>query len=143
MSESVKNKPAIGMYWSLASIILGVASMISYYVLSMDGENSPAIVYVLAAAAVVIQAVVLVLNRTPKGAASYNLSSLLSAILIAFALEQMMLGRVEWLGGVAAHNANFAPIGMSFYLTVALFILAILVSVVAAFLRQQKVESAA
>ena len=89
MRESVKTRPAAGMYWALASLVLCVASAISYYVLSLDGVNSPTIVYLLAIAAAVMQGVILAVNHTPKGAASYNCSSLLTTVLSAFALEQL------------------------------------------------------
>lgn len=70
MRESVKTRPAAGMYWALASLVLCVASAISYYVLSLDGVNSPTIVYLLAIAAAVMQGVILAVNHTPKGAAA-------------------------------------------------------------------------
>ena len=94
---------AIGTWVSLLSIFLSAAAMISYYVLSLDGEKSPSVVYLLTAASIVVQLLVMYLCRTGIGK-DYNTSSLVAAILTAFALEQMMLGRVEWLGGLAAHN---------------------------------------
>ena len=69
MSESVKIRPAAGMYWALASLVLCVVSAISYYVLSLDGVNSPAFVYLLVIAAAVMQGVIIAVNNTPKGAA--------------------------------------------------------------------------
>lgn len=139
MRESVKTHPAAGMYWALASLVLCVASAISYYVLSLDGVNSPTIVYLLAIAAAVMQGVILAVNHTPKGAASYNCSSLLTTVLSAFALEQMLVGRLEWLGGLAAHNASLVQMHTSFFVTIVLFVAAIVTSVVAAFCKQQNV----
>ena len=133
MSESVKIRPAAGMYWALASLVLCVASAISYYVLSLDGVNSPSI------AAAVMQGVILAVNRTEKGAALYNCSSLLATVLSAFALEQMLVGRLEWLGGLAAHNASLVQMHTSFFVTIILFVAAIVTSVVAAFCKQQNV----
>lgn len=131
------SKNTLGSYLALLFVVLGIASMISYYVLSQDGEKSPSIVYGLTVAAIVIQCAVFVLNRTKVGKV-YNTSSLLAAALSAYALEQMMMGRIEWLGGLAAHNASLAPMHQSFIVTVVLFVVTILVSVVAAFFRQVK-----
>lgn len=139
MSESVKIRPAAGMYWALASLVLCVASAISYYVLSLDGVNSPSIVYLLVIAAAVMQGIILAVNRTEKGAALYNCSSLLATVLCAFALEQMLVGRLEWLGGLAAHNASLVQMHTSFFVTIILFVAAIVTSVVAAFCKQQNV----
>ena len=139
MSESIKTRPAAGMYWALASLVLCVASAISYYVLSMDGVNSPTVVYLLVLAAAVMQGIIMAVNRTPKGATLYNCSSLLTTVLSAFALEQMLVGRLEWLGGLAAHNASLAQMHTSFFVTIVLFAAAILTSVIAAFCKQQNV----
>lgn len=140
MAEAVKTKSrtAGGMIWSILSIVLCVASAIAYYVLSTDGENSPSVVYVYTIAAAVLQLVVVFVNRTDKGAAAYNCSSILAPCLVTLGLEQLLVGRIQWLGGVAAHNANFAPIGASFYVTIVLYVLAIVTSIVAAFLAQKK-----
>ena len=128
---------AAGTWVALLSIFLSAAAMISYYVLSMDGEKSPSVVYLLAALAIAAQLLVMFLCRTGAGK-KYNTSSLIAAILTAFALEQMLLGRVEWLGGLAAHNASLAAMHMAFPVTVALFGAAVVTSVAAAFMTQIK-----
>lgn len=139
MSESIKTRPAAGMYWALASLVLCIASAISYYVLSKDGVNSPVVVYFLVAAAALMQGVLIAINHTTKGAKLYNCSSLLTTVLSALALEQMLIGRLEWLGGLAAHNASLAQMHTAFFVTIVLFAAAILTSVIAAFCKQQNV----
>lgn len=135
-----KSRTKVGAIWSLISIVLCIASAISYYVLSTDGENSPTVVYVYTIIAAALQLVVLLVNRTDKGAAMYNCSSILAPFFVTLGLEQLLIGRIQWLGGVAAHNANFAPIGTSFYVTIVLYVLAIVTSIIAAFLAQKSEE---
>lgn len=125
-------------WFSVLGMVVSVAAMISYYILSGDGEKSPAIVYTLTCAAIAVQFLVLLFTHTKKGEAAYNHSSILAAILAAFALEQMMLGRLEWLGGLAAHNASLASMHTSFYMTIALYAAAILFFIIAAFGSQVK-----
>ena len=76
-------------------------------------------------------------NRTRAGR-RYNTASLAAAVLTALALEQMLLGRVEWLGGLAAHNASLAPMHTAFPVTVTLYGAAVVMCVAAAFCKQVK-----
>lgn len=119
--------------FAVLAMLVSAAAMVSYYILSGDGEKSPAIVYTLTCAAIGVQLAVLLLTHTEAGVKRYNHSSILSAILTAFALEQMMLGRLEWLGGLAAHNASLASMHTSFYVTIVLYVISVLLSVIAAF----------
>ena len=128
---------AIGTWIALLSVLLCAAGMISYYVLSQDGEKSPAAVYLLTALAIAAQAAVMFFNRTKAGRL-YNTASLAAAVLTALALEQMLLGRVEWLGGLAAHNASLAPMHTAFPVTVTLYGAAVVMCVAAAFCKQVK-----
>lgn len=128
---------AVGTWIALLSVLLCAAGMVSYYVLSQDGEKSPAVVYLLTALAIAAQAAVMLFNRTKAGR-SYNTASLAAAILTALALERMMLGRVEWLGGLAAHNASLAPMHTAFPVTVVLYGAAVVVGIAAAFCKQVK-----
>lgn len=132
--KSLKNSRA-GSWFAICSIILAIASMVSYFVLSMDGEKSPSIVYVITALAVVAQIAVFLFCRTKPGK-NYNTASLLAAVFSAYALEQMLLGRLEWLGGLAAHNASLAPMHMSFMVTIVLYVLTILTAIIATFCKQ-------
>lgn len=132
-----KKENAIGTWITLLSVLLCAAGMVSYYVLSQDGENSPAVVYLLTALAIVAQTAVMFFNRTKAGQ-FYNTASLAAAILTVLALEQMMLGRVEWLGGLAAHNASLAPMHTAFPVTVVLCGAAVVMCVAAAFCKQVK-----
>ena len=131
------SKNALGSYLALIFVVLSIASMISYFILSKDGEKSPAIVYIMTILAIVAQCAVFVFNRTETGKV-YNTSSLIAAALSAYALEQLMMGRIEWLGGLAAHNASLAPMHPSFMVTVVLFVVTILVAIAAAFCKQVK-----
>ena len=128
---------AIGTWIALLSVLLCAAGMVSYYVLSQDGEMSPAVVYLLTALAVAAQTAVMFFNRTRAGK-FYNTASLTAAVLTALALEQMILGRIEWLGGLAAHNASLAPMHTAFPVTVALYGAAVVVCIAAAFCKQVK-----
>lgn len=128
---------AVGTWIALLSVLLCAGGMISYYVLSRDGEKSPAVVYLLTALAIAAQAAVMFFNRTKAGR-FYNTASLAAAVLTALALEQLMLGRVEWLGGLAAHNASLAPMHTAFPVTVVLYGAAVVMCVAAAFCRQVK-----
>lgn len=126
-------KSGNAVWFSVLAMAASVVAMVSYYILSGDGEKSPSIVYTLTCAAIAVQLLVLLLTHTKKGAAVYNHSSILAAVLAAFALEQMMLGRLEWLGGLAAHNASLASMHTSFYVTIILYVVAILFFIIAAF----------
>ena len=128
---------ALGTWIALLSVLLCAAGMVSYYVLSQDGEKSPTVVYLLSALAIATQAAVMFFNRTRAGR-FYNTASLAAAVLTALALEQMLLGRVEWLGGLAAHNASLAPMHTAFPVTVALYGAAVVMCVAAAFCKQIK-----
>jgi len=128
---------ALGTWISLLSVLLCAAGMVSYFVLSQDGEMSPAVVYLLTALAVAAQTAVMFFNRTRAGK-FYNTASLTAAVLTALALEQMILGRIEWLGGLAAHNASLAPMHTAFPVTVALYGAAVVVCIAAAFCKQVK-----
>ena len=128
---------ALGTWITLLSVLLCAAGMVSYFVLSQDGERSPAVVYVLTAQAVAAQTAVRFFNRTRAGK-FYNTASLTAAVLTALALEQMILGRIEWLGGLAAHNASLAPMHTAFPVTVALYGAAVVVCIAAAFCKQVK-----
>ncbi len=131
-------KQAGGFYVSALSVILAVASMISYAVLATDGEKTPFMVYVLTVAAVVITIVVLAWNQTQPGRKYYNTSSFFAALLYAVSLVVFFMGRMEWIGGLAAHNANFAPMHMSFYVTVALYVVTMLLSIIGSFMKVVK-----
>jgi len=139
MSDMLK-KQAVGFYFSVAAILLAVASMISYGVLSQDGEKTPTSVYLLACAAIVIQIVVIIFNNTGTGKKFYNTSSFLAAVLYSFCLVQLFTGRLEWLGGLAAHNANFAPLHLSFFVTIILFAVTMCAGIVACFCKQLRDE---
>jgi len=128
---------ALGTWITLLSVLLCAAGMVSYFVLSQDGEMSPAVVYLLTALAVAAQTAVMFFNRTRAGK-FYNTASLTAAVLTALALEQMILGRIEWLGGLAAHNASLAPMHTAFPVTVALYGAAVVVCIAAAFCKQVK-----
>lgn len=128
---------AAGTWIALLSVLLCAGGMISYYVLSQDGEKSPAVVYLLTALAIAAQVAVMFFNRTKAGR-FYNTASLAAAVLTALALEQLMLGRVEWLGGLAAHNASLAPMHTAFPVTVVLYGAAVVMCVAASFCRQVK-----
>ena len=128
---------ALGNWITLLSVLLCAAGMVSYFVLSQDGEMSPAVVYLLTALAVAAQTAVMFFNRTRAGK-FYNTASLTAAVLTALALEQMILGRIEWLGGLAAHNASLAPMHTAFPVTVALYGAAVVVCIAAAFCKQVK-----
>lgn len=128
---------AVGTWITLLSILLCAGGMVSYYILSRDGEKSPAVVYLLTALAIAAQAAVMFFNRTRAGRV-YNTASLAAAVLAALSLEQLMLGRVEWLGGLAAHNASLAPMHTVFPVTVALYGAAVVMCIAAAFCKQVK-----
>ena len=124
-------KMKAGLAVAVCSAVLGAAAAVSYSVLSRDGEGAPGIVYLLTIAGVVLQAVVSVFSgRKTK----YNSSSALSSVLFMGGFIAMMMARIEWLGGLAAHNASLTPLHMSFFVTIVLFVLAVVLSVVSAFM---------
>lgn len=108
MTQFLK-KQAAGFYLSALSILLAAVSAIACVVLAQDGENTPALIYLLTAAGVVLTLAAAAFSRTRTGLAVYNTSPAAAAVLYALCLAVLLLGRLEWLGGLMAHNANFAP----------------------------------
>lgn len=131
-------KQAAGFYISAASVIFAVIAMISYAVMAQDGENTPSSVYFLTAAAIVFQTGTIAFNQSGAGKTYYNTASFFAALLSAFCLVRFITGRMEWLGGLAAHNANFAPLHTSFFTAVIFYILTVAACIIAAFCRQVK-----
>ena len=135
------NKCETGFIASLLGAAASIAAMISYAVLSMDGEKSPFAVYVFLLLALGIQCAVQLAIR--KGLlAKFNAGSICAAILSAVALVKMLLGRIEWLGGLAAHNASLAPMHLSFFVTTVLLVAGMVLNIASAFLKQSAINSA-
>lgn len=134
-------KQAAGFYITAASIILAVIAMISYAVMARDGENTPSSVYLMTLAAIAIQLCVIAFNQSKAGKAYYNNASFLAALLSAFCLVHFITGRMEWLGGLAAHNANFTPLHASFFAAVIFYVLTMAACIAASFCKQVKEES--
>ncbi len=139
-TEESSGANTIGFAISLCSVLLTVISLVSYFVLSRDGEKSPAIVYTLSVIAILLQLCVVFVQKVFPPLRKINSSSVLATFFTVFAFIQMMLGRIEWLGGLAAHNASLAPMHLSFTVTVILFVLTSIVSIVAAFFPQRSEE---
>lgn len=135
MTQFLK-KQAAGFYLSALSILLAVVSAIACAVLAQDGENTPALIYLLTAAGVVLTLAAAGFSRTRTGLAVYNTSPAAAAVLYALCLAVLLLGRLEWLGGLMAHNANFAPMHTAFYVTIALYVVTMLISIAASFCKQ-------
>lgn len=134
MTQFLK-KQAAGFYLSALSILLAAVSAIACAVLAQDGENTPALIYLLTAAGVVLTLAAAAFSRTRTGLAVYNTSPA-AAVLYALCLAVLLLGRLEWLGGLMAHNANFAPMHTAFYVTIALYVVTMLISIAASFCKQ-------
>ena len=131
-------KQAAGFYISAVSIILAVIAMISFAVMAQDGENTPGSVYLLTLAVIAVQLAVMAFNQSKAGKTYYNTASFFAALLSAFCLVRFITGRMEWLGGLAAHNANFAPLHASFFTAVIFYVLTMTACIAASFCRQVK-----
>lgn len=131
-------KQAAGFYISAASVILAVIAMISYAMMAQDGENTPVSVYLMTLAAIAVQLAMMAFNQSKAGKFYYNTASFLAALLSAFCLVRFITGRMEWLGGLAAHNANFAPLHASFFTAVVFYVLTMAACIAASFCKQVK-----
>ncbi|MDR1638607.1 MAG: hypothetical protein LBT59_02825 [Clostridiales bacterium] len=127
-----------GLYLSLASVLFAIAAMIAYLVLSSDGENTPGAVYSVTLLAIAIQLVILVFNHGEVGKNKYNTGSFLAPVLFTASLILFILGRLDWIIQVQAHNANYAPMHASFYVAIVVYALTIAISIAASFMSQIK-----
>ncbi len=129
------NKKSAGFFLSIASVIISIIALISYSVLARDGEKSPSSVYLITSMSILLQALT-VFVIAPRG--KYNKSSAISSILLMAGFITMMMGRIEWLGGLAAHNASLTPMHPSFFVTIVIFVLGVITSITSAFMEQYK-----
>lgn len=136
MNTSKKMKA--GFYFSAMSVITAICAMIAYLVLSFDGENTPGIVYGMMLLAIAFQIGVIVFNRRKVGRNNYNTGSFFAAVLFTASLILFILGRLEWIIQVQAHNTNYAPMQMSFYVAVIIFAVTIVISIAASFMPQTR-----
>lgn len=136
----MNNKKTLpGFYLTLLSVIFSCAAVVSYAVLSKDGEGSPLSVYFITVIGIILQIAVSIISAKSKKSV-YNSSSITASVLTMGGFIAMMMARIEWLGGLAAHNASLTPMHMSFFVTVILFALAIVISIISAFMPLYKVE---
>lgn len=134
--KKISGKKTIGFWISILSVIMGVVSLIAYKVVSTDGENTPPAVYGITAAAVMFTLITAFWNHRELGNRIYNTASFAAPVLYAVSCMVFLTGRMEWLGGLAAHNANFAPMHTSFYVVIGCFAAAMLMGIIASFMQQ-------
>lgn len=115
--------------------VLGVLSAVLYGVLSTDGESWSPIVYLCLAAGIILDGLILLLPAQKDLAVT--LEGWAAALLCALALAFFITERVQWLFKLLS-KMSAAPLTALFPLTIAAFVLTILIQVVSLYLPAAK-----
>jgi len=133
---AIKNT-TVGFKLSFVSIVLGIISLITFAVMATDGEGIAVCVYPLMIVGIVFTVLNMVLVNVEKTEKYFNRGSALACLMYGISLVMFFLGRMTWFMNIASKN-NVTPLHTSFFVAAILFILTLIVSIVASFLKLKK-----
>lgn len=115
---------------STVSALFGLLAVVMYGVLSTDGERSSSLVYALLVIGILVHLMPLMLPSLSLRDLAVTAAGWLGSLLYATALSLFISERVQWLYALLS-KMEAAPLTAVFPLTIAIFVLAIVVSLAA------------
>lgn len=130
-------KQAVGFFLSAATALLGIVSIIAFYVMAKDNEGISESVYVLTSLGVLLCIANMVLAQFQRTNTLFSYGNGISAILFGASVVMFFVGRMTWFMNLASKN-NVTPMHAAFIVAAAMFLVMFIVSIVNGFMKIKK-----